>query len=616
MRRASLAAALLLLFVTANPVWAQRLSVTESVHNLSPSGPGSVKAVDGYACVFCHAPHHVLPEKAPLWNHELSTQVYAPYTSSTYQQSALQPQVGSTSKLCLSCHDGTVALGQTVSRGSIPVTGGMDAVSNLGTDLRGSHPLSFSTPFVDSGELSLSLLSSPPRTRDPQVQLVGDRVECTTCHEPHTPNLDPVVQKFLVRDSSNGQLCLACHDPDRPTATHLRGWTTSQHALATHSAGGNVALGGYSTVAGNACISCHTPHGGAASGRLLRNTEEATCAACHHGTNLTPPLPDVMGSFEQNQYRHPVELTGLHDPAENSFPLSTSRHAECADCHNAHAAQGGGASAAPASQPALSGASGVAGMDGTTAIPRAVNQYEVCFKCHGNSSNKPQSESFLAYGRTAYRQTFPLVADPYNVRLDFLSQVARHSVMQPARAGTSPSLRANALDLNGNPSGRSLAAGTYLYCSDCHNNDNARALGGAAANGPHGSRYEHILERRYELEPVPATPGASTLGVGYAPGLSGAYALCDKCHDVDNRLLSSDTVFGRHQMHVVDQRASCATCHAPHGVQGGNPQFNAHLLNPDIGIVGPNQFGVLRIDTAARTCSLACHGKDHSNTAY
>jgi len=215
--------------------------------------------------------------------------------------------------------------------------------------------------------------------------------------------------------------------------------------------------------------------------------------------------------------------------------------------------------------------------------------------------------------------------DPHESRAPKLLQKFAHQPFadkscdvchQPARAGASPSLRANALDLNGNPSGRSLAAGTYLNCSDCHNNDNARALGGAAANGPHGSRYEHILERRYELEPVPATPGASTLGVSYAPGLSVAYALCDKCHDVDNALLSSDTVFGRHQMHVVGQRASCATRHAPHGVQGGNPHFNAHLLNPDIRIVGPNQFGVLRVDTAARTCSLACHGKDHSNTAY
>lgn len=270
----------------------------------------------------------------------------------------------------------------------------------------------------------------------------------------------------------------------------------------------------------------------------------------------------------------------------------------------------------PASQPSLAGASGVAGADGLTALPRAANEYEICFKCHGNSSNKPQSASFTSFGRTPYRQSFALTADPYNVRLDFLSQVARHSVMQPARASNSPSLRSNALDLNGNPAGRSLAAGTYIYCTDCHNSDTARAQGGSGANGPHGSRYEHLLERRYDLEPVPAAPGAAAIGVSYTAGLTGSYALCDKCHDVDNHLLTSDTVFGHHQIHVVNARASCATCHAPHGVQGANPQFNSRLINPDVQVVGPSQIGPPRIDTAARTCSLTCHGKDHNNRSY
>jgi predicted CXXCH cytochrome family protein len=448
------------------------------------------------------------------------------------------------------------------------------------------------------------------------VTLPGGRVECTTCHEPHTPNLDPVVQKFLVRDSSGGQLCLACHDPARSTATHLQGWSASQHALASHAVNTGTA-GNYATVAGNACLSCHAPHGAGMGGRLLRQPEENTCAACHRGTNLTPPLPDVMSAFEGSVYRHPVELSGLHDPAENAFPLSSSRHAECSDCHNAHAAQSGtGASAAPALQPALAGASGVSGVDGVTPLARAVNEYEVCFKCHGNSAGKPQSESFVAYGRTPYRLTFPTVPDPYNTRLDFQSPVSRHNVLQPARAGVSPSLRASMLDLNGNATGRSLAVGTYLYCTDCHNNSRARSSGGTAASGPHGSDFEHLLERRYELEAVPAVAGDTAPGVTYFSGLAGSYALCDKCHDIDNRLLSGDPVFGRHHEHVVEERTSCSTCHAPHGVQNASPVNNSRLLNPDTRIVGPNSAGVVRIDTSARTCSLRCHGENHNNERY
>jgi predicted CXXCH cytochrome family protein len=615
-----LAAALLALFTlsVANvPAAAQRLSVTESVHDLSPSGPGTVKAATGFACFFCHAPHNVLAEQTPLWNQQLSTQVYTPYTSTSYQQTGAQPLVGSPSKLCLSCHDGTVALGQTVSEGLIPVSGGLGAASNLGVDMRSSHPYSFATPIVDTGELRATLFGSPAQTGDPLVRLVQGRVECTTCHDPHTPNLDPVVQKFLVRDSSNGQLCLACHDPGRPTAIHLRGWATGQHALATNSTGGNAALGGYATVAGNACVNCHVPHNANPGGRLLRQTEEATCAACHGGQNLNPVLPNVTSSFEASLFRHPVQLVGAHDPNENAFPLNSSRHSECADCHNPHAAQSGAvAQTPPASQPALTGASGVAATDGTAVLRPASNQFEVCFKCHANSTNKPQSPSYFDYGRTPYRQTFPTVADPYNVRLDFQSPVARHNVTQAARAGASPSLRTNMLDLNGSAVGRSLAVGSYLYCTDCHNHDAARALGGTAANGPHGSRYNHILERRYEFEPLPASPGASGGGVSYASGLSGPYALCDKCHDVENQLLNTDAVFGEHDRHVRRAQTSCATCHAPHGIQGGTVLANSRLINFDTNIVGPDRQGRLMIDTATKTCFLRCHNKNHSGTSY
>lgn len=607
---------LVLVALLGEPGAAQRLSVTESVHDLSPSGPGTVKGSSGYACLFCHAPHNVLDDQTPLWNQQLSTQPYTAYTSTTYHQSGQQPVVGSPTKLCLSCHDGTIAPGQTVSSGFIPMSSAMRSTTVLGADLRASHPVSFASPVADNGELNPLLFASPPRTADPAVKLPQNRVECTTCHEPHTPNLDPVVNKFLVRDSSGGQLCLACHDPSRPTATFLRGWATGQHALANHSTNGNPALGGYATVAANACMSCHSSHNGGAGGRVLRQSEEAACASCHSGTNLTPALPDVMGSFTRAAYRHPVQLSGLHDPAENAAPLNSSRHAECTDCHNSHAAGGSAGAAAPAAQSALTGATGVSAADGVTPVFPAATEYEVCFKCHGNSSNKPQSSTFSDFGRTPFRSNYSGVADPYNVRLNFQSQVARHNVTQPARSGISPSLRANMLDMNGSSSGRSLAVGTYLYCSDCHNSDVARGIGGNGANGPHGSSFNHLLERRYEFEPIPATPGGSTAGVAYSPSLSGSYALCDKCHDVQNGVVNNDAIFRQHQKHVVEERASCATCHAPHGMQGATAITNGRLINFDTKIVGPNGSGILRIDTAARTCSLRCHGEDHNNEHY
>src|SRR5665213_3361539 len=85
------------------------MSVLESKHNLTASGPGAIKATkQSDACIFCHESHGAMP-KTPLWNHNSSGAVYTPYNSSTTKAVIGQPT--GASKLCLSCHDGTVALG-------------------------------------------------------------------------------------------------------------------------------------------------------------------------------------------------------------------------------------------------------------------------------------------------------------------------------------------------------------------------------------------------------------------------------------------------------------------------------------------------------------------------
>ena len=75
--------------------------VAGTAHDLSPSQDGSM------ACQYCHTPHMALAD-TPLWNHKLSDRVYEIYWSSSLDAKVGQP-TGS-SKLCLSCHDGTIAL--------------------------------------------------------------------------------------------------------------------------------------------------------------------------------------------------------------------------------------------------------------------------------------------------------------------------------------------------------------------------------------------------------------------------------------------------------------------------------------------------------------------------
>lgn len=120
-------------------------SIVNTVHNLSSGGPGTVRAVsESQVCIFCHTPHHT-SGMSPLWNRATSQANYNIYQSTTLDAQPGQP-TGS-SKLCLSCHDGTIALGSVLSRSDkIQMVGGdfMPAgLTNLGTDLSDDHPISF-----------------------------------------------------------------------------------------------------------------------------------------------------------------------------------------------------------------------------------------------------------------------------------------------------------------------------------------------------------------------------------------------------------------------------------------------------------------------------------------
>lgn len=194
-------------------------SVRDTVHNLSVSGPGTLRAAtESRVCVFCHTPHNSATQ-APLWNREDPGGRFEMYWSETmdaYSSAAAAPQPNGTSKLCLSCHDGTIALGSTVASGNIPMTGGITTLpstsgSYLGRDLSGDHPVSFRvtdhliTANNTKGDVPLRSLGE--MRAHPQVRLdAEDRIQCTTCHDPHR---DTYGNFLIVPDT--GELCLACH---------------------------------------------------------------------------------------------------------------------------------------------------------------------------------------------------------------------------------------------------------------------------------------------------------------------------------------------------------------------------------------------------------------------
>ena len=93
--------------------------IAQTAHNLSVSGPGNVRATsENSICVFCHA-SHISSGAAGTWNRRASRVSYIPYTSSTVVAQPGQPT--GTSILCLSCHDGTIALGELINRSNAVV---------------------------------------------------------------------------------------------------------------------------------------------------------------------------------------------------------------------------------------------------------------------------------------------------------------------------------------------------------------------------------------------------------------------------------------------------------------------------------------------------------------
>ncbi|MES9971004.1 MAG: cytochrome c3 family protein [Candidatus Thiodiazotropha sp.] len=534
-------------------------------HNLAVSGTGAIRAIsEREICIFCHIPHGRSPGVS-RWNRDTRGGYYIPYTSSTAISFAGQPN--GSSVLCLSCHDGTIALGDVLNRDTqIAMLGGVTTMpvgpSVLGTDLSDDHPISIeysSHIAIQQGDLV------DPSTLTGNVKLdhMG-RMQCTSCHDPHN-NLNG---NFLTEDNRGGVLCTTCHNN-----TH---WRQSSHNLSA--ATWNTLPpdpwpdSSLPTVSENACTNCHKIHNAGGHERILNYAiEEQNCMPCHNGNVATV---DMQMSF-QKMSSHPIgSTTGVHDPAEPA--VIESRHVECEDCHNPHAANAS-TGITPGSILGVRGIS-ISGIE----VESVTYEYEICFRCHGDSFNKPPA-------RTA-RQIEQL-----NVREEFsINNPSYHPVAGVGRNTHVPSL-VNPYTVN-----------STIDCSDCHDNDNSSAAGGTGPKGPHGSNYAPILQMQYEtLDNTPESPAT--------------YALCYKCHDRNSIL--GDESFPTHRLHIVDQMTPCNACHDPHGVSAtqGNTLNNTNLINFDLAIVQPNSLGNLRFESTgvfSGICYLMCHGSDHAPQSY
>ncbi len=541
-------------------------NIRSTKHNLSISGSGDITASsERQICIFCHIPHRESVKMPYLWNRSSPPYPYIPYDSSTLNAVVEQP-TGS-SRMCLSCHDGTIALGAvTSSPTEIRLKGGIRYMpesrpSNLGTNLSDDHPIS----FVYDTALSLENLElRDPALLHPAVKLDEDnQLQCTSCHDPH----DDPFGRFLVMDNMGSALCTACHDK--------RGWNHSAHSRSTAElvrTGGLWENTGFRTVAENGCENCHLPHSSGAGRRLLNYVnEEDNCLSCHDGSVASSNIEAVLF----RRYGHRVQnYQGIHDAAEDFTLENVSKHVECTDCHNAHQANDAPSLGGSMVSGATRGASGVSA--GGSAVKEARYVYEICFKCHADNNVIDALTIMRQHDQLNTREEF----DPANPSF--------HPVEAPGK----------------NPNVISLlppyTASSIISCTDCHGNSDPSAV-----PGPHGSDYPHLLIDRYITD-------------DFTPESSFSYALCYKCHS--QSILMNEVSFP-HKLHVVDQKAPCSACHDPHGVSSmqGNALHNSHLINFDLSIVSPDNTGRLEFNDLGRysgECFLNCHGKLHNPDGY
>ena len=197
------------LFIAGTAFAAGPNQITSSAHDFSADAwnPG------GQICVVCHTTHSgPVVQNAPLWNHTLSAGPFDTYVGVDIQGTVGDPAaVGGVSLLCLSCHDGTIAL---------DAFGG--AAGNPANTIDALHPAAFvdtiltdDHPIAINYDASTQLDMEDPATASSGLgstiavdMLFAGKVECASCHDVHNGS---GLAKLLVKSNAGSDLCQTCH---------------------------------------------------------------------------------------------------------------------------------------------------------------------------------------------------------------------------------------------------------------------------------------------------------------------------------------------------------------------------------------------------------------------
>jgi hypothetical protein len=243
--------------------WALRggegLAGTE--HDFTATGTGDVRGVEGIGlCTFCHTPER--SGFRMMWNHTASTNTFRWDVTATSAGTPLPAISGltykGTSARCLSCHDGSVAIGDISFVEAQPVSGKPLSTARMtdlpvqyqigvGGNLSGTHPVGVPYPMgrmpnhyngVSNGQYGGVFAANewqpnPTMSSGASIRLYQDDgagnmsalapgattlsagIECSSCHDPHNrASVDAMFLrgKLTGRSQSDGYLCQQCHN--------------------------------------------------------------------------------------------------------------------------------------------------------------------------------------------------------------------------------------------------------------------------------------------------------------------------------------------------------------------------------------------------------------------
>ncbi|UFS71060.1 cytochrome c3 family protein [Geomonas sp. RF6] len=234
--------------------------VPGSIHDMTiygAIGSNDPEATQGRVCAYCHTPHHAITDGndyLPLWSHTVTSQTFTPYASATIDAN-IDPttMMEGPSKLCMSCHDGSVAVdthyaftgGKTLQQDdnlfSTPAVG---AKGNLSND----HPIGFIYDKIDGGiadgPIGVGGVGNDPDikavhqpgvdewVRNKKSTFYGSNITiedrlwasasqggkpimtCATCHDVHNKknkDEDGATNYLLLATNKGSALCISCH---------------------------------------------------------------------------------------------------------------------------------------------------------------------------------------------------------------------------------------------------------------------------------------------------------------------------------------------------------------------------------------------------------------------